>query len=49
MNGFDDREQYLESIADPYDVSIDLAYAVTDILGPDEDFDGLVAAIGDFK
>ena len=48
-NGFDDRDHYLGTMAEQYDVSIDLVYALADVLGEDEDFDGLIAAIEDFR
>ncbi len=46
-NGYDDRDDYLRSLADDYGVPLDAVLAVADILGPDEDFDGLVSSMED--
>ena len=39
--GYDDRDDYLRSLADDYGVPEEAVQALADILGPDEDFDGL--------
>jgi hypothetical protein len=45
QNGFTDRKDYLENLAEEYgDVVFDLA----EILGESEDFDGLVTSLEDF-
>jgi len=45
QNGFTDRKDYLENLADEYgDVVFDLA----EILGESEDFDGLVTSLADY-
>ena len=46
-NGYDDRDDYLRSLADDYGVPLDAVLALADILGPDEDFDGLVSNLED--
>lgn len=38
------REEYLEYLADHYDVDLEHVIALADVLGPNEDFDGLVSA-----
>lgn len=43
--GFESRRAYLESLADEYPA--DIVYALADILGPGEDFDGLITALED--
>lgn len=43
--GFENRREYLESLADEYPA--DIVYALADILGPSEDFDGLITALED--
>jgi hypothetical protein len=40
-HGFDSRQAYLESLSDEYDVSLETVESVSDLLGEDEDFDGL--------
>lgn len=40
--GYESREDYLNSLADEYGVDWQLAHAAADLLGPNEDFDGLI-------
>lgn len=47
QKGYKDRESYLNSLADEYGVSNMLVYSLADMLGPNEDFDGLVNALED--
>ena len=47
QQGYSDREQYLESLAEDYGLDLELVTAAADILGPNEDFDGLVTTIQD--
>ena len=42
-NGFNNRKEYLESLCEEYDPQA--VYALADLLGPDEDFDGLVTSL----
>ena len=44
-HGYQNRKEYLESLADDYDVDIDHVYAIADIYGEYEDFDGLVSTL----
>jgi hypothetical protein len=46
-NGYKDRKEYLRAMSDDYGVDIETVYALVDLLGPDEDFDGLVCALED--
>lgn len=46
-NGFKDREEYLQHLADEYGVPLDMVETVAETLGETEDFDGLVTAIQD--
>lgn len=46
-NGYKDRKDYLEQLADMNGVNLDSVLMLADILGPNEDFDGLVTSIGD--
>jgi hypothetical protein len=45
--GYRDREQYLDSLAEEYGVAKIVIYALADLLGPNEDFDGLINALED--
>ena len=46
-NGYDSRDEYLESLSEDYGVPLDAVLAIAEILGPDEDFDGLVSSLED--
>jgi len=46
-NGYENRQDYLESLADEYGVDISTVMAAADVLGPNEDFDGLVTMLED--
>lgn len=43
--GFSSREAYLEDLANTYGVPLDTVMALANLLGPDEDFDGLITAL----
>lgn len=47
VHGYKDREDYLQSLADEYGVSIDTVKTIAETLGETEDFDGLVTAVQD--
>jgi len=44
QNGYENRRAYLKSLAEDYG---DAVYDLADLLGEDEDFDGLVTALDD--
>ncbi len=46
-NGYDDRDDYLRGLAIDYGIPLDAVMAVADVLGPEEDFDGLVSNLED--
>lgn len=41
------REGYLESLAEEFDLPLDLVLNLAYLLGPDEDFDGLISELHD--
>lgn len=45
--GYDNRAHYLASLAEEYDFPLESVLCLADVLGPDEDFDGLVTMIED--
>lgn len=45
--GYENREDYLHCLADDYDLSTWIVHALAELLGPEEDFDGLVVACED--
>ena len=46
-NGYNDREDYLSCLAEDYGVDLDTVKVLADLLGPNEDFDGLVSQLED--
>jgi len=48
-NGYKSRRDYLESLADQYEISLDEIETISSMLGPDEDFDGLVTSLEDYS
>mgnify|MGYP000274111752 CR=1 FL=1 len=45
--GYKNRLEYLESLAEEYGVDISTVFALANVLGPEEDFDGLVSSLQD--
>ena len=45
--GYESRQDYLNSLAEDYGVDINLVLVAASMLGPNEDFDGLVTTIQD--
>ena len=45
--GAESRYDYLQMLADDFGVDIDTVHAMADVLGPNEDFDGLVTSLED--
>ena len=46
-NGYADRDDYLTCLSEDYGVSIEDVYSLAEMLGENEDFDGLVCASED--
>ena len=46
-NGYADRDDYLTCLSEDYGVSIESVYSLAEMLGENEDFDGLVSALED--
>lgn len=47
--GYVNRKEYLNSLAEDYDVGASEVYALAEILGETEDFDGLISALEDMQ
>lgn len=47
INGYDNREHYLECLAEDNDVPLHYVWELANQLGPEEDFDGLRNAVED--
>lgn len=48
-NGYTDRKEYLDNLADDFGIDNGTVYALADVLGESEDFDGLVSALEDYE
>ena len=48
-NGYKNRRDYLECLADDYGVEYDVVANLAGLLGESEDFDGLVNALEDYS
>lgn len=46
-HGYRNRLHYLECLIDDHGVDHETVWALADLLGPDEDFDGLISALQD--
>lgn len=44
-NGFKDRQDYFKYLSEQYSVDLDIVEMAADLLGENEDFDGLVVAM----
>ena len=49
QNGYADRDNYLTCLSEDYGVSIEDMYSLAEMLGENEDFDGLVCALEDIE
>jgi len=47
-NGFENRKDYLNNLADDFGIERDTVYSIASMLGSSEDFDGLVTALEDY-
>ena len=47
-NGFKDRKDYLNSLADDFEIDKETVYMMADLLGQSEDFDGLITSLEDY-
>jgi len=45
--GFANRREYLEDLADQTGVELEIVLTLAELFGPSEDFDGLVTALED--
>ncbi|GFN32552.1 RNA polymerase [Paenibacillus xylaniclasticus] len=46
-NGYTNRREYLESLADDYGVPLQTVLEIASLYGSSEDFDGLITALED--
>lgn len=48
-NGYKSRTDYLQCMSQEYGVPMNTVLALADMLGENEDFDGLVTALADYE
>lgn len=48
-NGYHNRMDYLESLADDFGIDLDSVLCMAQMLGKNEDFDGLVSMVDDYS
>ena len=46
--GYANRDDYLNCLAEDYEVDVNTVYMLADMLGENEDFDGLVTSLEDY-
>ena len=46
--GYSNRRTYLQSLASDYGVSLETVLELASVLGPNEDFDGLMTTLEDY-
>lgn len=46
-HGYNSRKDYLQCLAEDYNVPLEVVYSLASMLGPSEDFDGLITALED--
>lgn len=46
--GYKSRSHYLKSLSEEHDVPLNDVVALADLLGPSEDFDGLIVQLEDY-
>ena len=48
LNGYQSRKEYLLDLADNMGLDASIVFALADMLGSSEDFDGLVTSLEDY-
>ena len=49
QNGYDTRTEYLKYLAADHGIDLNIVLNLAELLGPNEDFDGLVTTIQDYS
>jgi len=49
QNGYENRIDYLKNLARDYGIDENVVLVTADLLGPSEDFDGLVTTLEDYE
>jgi len=48
-NGYPNRREYLKGLAEDFGVPLNVVLEIASVLGPDEDFDGLITELDDIS
>ena len=48
-NGYESRRDYLENLAEEFEVPVEVVFSIANMLGSSEDFDGLVSSLEDYQ
>lgn len=48
-NGYENRKEYLESLAEDYGIDYGTVAMLASMLGASEDFDGLISTLEDYE
>jgi hypothetical protein len=48
-NGYKNQSDYYLSLSECFNVDLSAVYALSDVLGQSEDFDGLVSSLDDYQ
>ena len=48
-NGYKNQSDYYLSLSERFNIDLTAVYALSDVLGPSEDFDGLVSSLDDYQ
>jgi len=46
-NGYESRKHYLQCMSEDYNIPLNVVYSLASMLGPSEDWDGLINALED--
>lgn len=49
LNGFATRGDYIAFLSEQNNIAEDVIWSLAELLGPSEDFDGLLISLSDFK
>jgi len=47
QNGYKNRDDYLKSLSEDYGLPLEFVYNIADLLGENEEWDGLISALED--
>ena len=48
-NGYKNQSDYYLSLSERFNVDLSAVYALSDVLGQSEDFDGLISSLDDYQ